>query len=305
MKRTPLLILFVWVSAGVFFAGSCYAAAVDPNSSDDAGQVFGTDSSEKELRIVKGSIIEKYSKILAKYVDADGNVDYKTLRKKRIELSRLVKELDALHPAEMLSWSKEEKIAFWINAHNILTLKLVIDNYPIERKWYMIIYPDSSIMQIPGGRNKIYFKVMGLEYTLQEIEKGILLDAFQEPLISFGLSYGTMGGAYLLNEPYVAKKLYDQLNKQAAKMLTDKRGIRIDKDNKIVYLTTIFNNYRSQFIAKYGHIKRFRSRDEHIRSYLNCILEHVPADTEKYLINGDYVVKFQNYNWQLNEQTGK
>jgi nitrogen fixation/metabolism regulation signal transduction histidine kinase len=114
-----------------------------------------------------------------------------------------------------------------------------------------------------------------------------------------------MGGAYLLDEPYTAEKLYDQLKKQAAKMLTDERGVKIDKDNKIVYLTVVFNKYKAQFIKKYGHIKRFRNRDEHIRSYLNCILDYVPADTAKYLINGDYAVEFQNYNWQLNEQTGK
>ncbi len=310
MKRTPLLILFVWVSAGVFFAGGCYAVTVDPNSPVagllySTDHIFGTDDPEEKPKIVKESIIEKYSIILAKYVDADGNVDYKTLRKKRGILLPLERELDQLHPLEMMSWSKEEKIAFWINAHNILTIKLVIDNYPIEPKWYMKFYPANSVRHIPGARNKKFFRVMGLEYTLQEIEKDILIEHFQDPLITFGLSYATMGGAYLLDEPYTAEKLYDQLKQQAAKMLTDKRGVKIDKDNKIIYLSIVFNKYKAQFIKKYGHIKKFRKRDKHIQSYLNCVLEHVPEDTAKYLINGDYVVKFQNYNWQLNEQTGK
>ncbi len=305
MKRKLLLILFVWVSAGVFFAGSCYAVAVDPNSPDDVSQVFGTDDTEEKPKILKESIIEKYAALLAEYVDSDGNIDYRNLRKKRGKLLPLERELNQLYPLEMMSWSKEEKIAFWINAHNILTIKMVIDNYPIKPKWYMKLYPANSVIHIPGARNKKYFKVQGLEYTLQEIENDILLERFHEPLVAFGLSYATMGGAYLLDEPYVAEKLYDQLNKQAAKMLTDKRGMRIDKNNKIVYLTVIFNKYEASFVKKYGHIKRFRNRDEHILSYLNCILDHVPEDTAKYLIRGDYVVKFQNYNWQLNEQTGK
>ena len=62
---------------------------------------------------------------------------------------------------------------------------------------------------------------------------------------------------------------------------------------------------RDWFIKKYGNIQRFRKKDEHIRSYLNCILDHVPKETAKYLTSRDYTVKFQNYNWQLNEQAKK
>ena len=144
---------------------------------------------------------------------------------------------------------------------------------------------------------------MGLEYTLEEIEKDILIDRFKEPLIAFGLSYATMGGAYLLNEPYTSKKLYDQLKKQARKMLSDKRGIRIDMENDVVYLTDIFNWYEEFFIEKYGAIKKFRDREPHIRSYLNFILEFAPKETVKYLTTKEYTVKFQNYDWLLNEQT--
>ena len=169
----------------------------------------------------------------------------------------------------------------------------------------MITYPDNSVIQIPGGRNKLFFKVMGLEYTLSEIEREILIERFEEPMIAFGLSYATMGSAYLLNEPYTGKKLYKQLAKQATKMLNDKRGLKIDQSNNVIYLTDIFNWYKPQFVKKYGHIKRFREKEDHIRSYLNCILDHVNKETAKYLIDRKYTVEFQNYNWLLNEQTKK
>ena len=116
-------------------------------------------------------------------------VDYKTLRRKRAELITAVREFDKVHPAQKISWTRNEKIAFWINAHNLFTLKLVVDNYPIQPRWYLINYPDNSIMHIPGGRNKKYFKVMGLEYTLREIEKEILMARFRDPKIFFALSY--------------------------------------------------------------------------------------------------------------------
>jgi len=288
------------------------ATGNDPNM--PAGQVSGGSGNSLETgneengdienpKIVKDSILKNYGMILKKYVDEDGNVDYRNLRKKRGELLSIFKDLKQLHPAEMLSWSREEKIAFWINTHNIFVIKLVIDNYPIKPKWYMVIFPDNSIIHIPGGRNKKYFEVMGLEYTLEEIEKDLLMDRFKEPLISFGLSYATMGGAYLLNEPYTSEKLYDQLKRQARKMLSDNRGIKIDRENNVIHLTDIFNWYEEHFIEQYGEIKKFRDKEPNIRSYLNFILEFAPKETAKYLTTREYTVKFQNYNWLLNERT--
>ena len=310
MKQKKTLAILILLFA-LLSISEGYGADNDPNMS--AGQAPGQPGSDLKVdggesgdlenpKIVKDSILKNYGMILEKYVDEDGYVDYRSLRRKRAELLPIFRELKQLHPAEMLSWSKEEKIAFWINTHNIFTIKLVVDNYPIKPKWYMIIFPDNSIIHIPGGRNKKYFEVMGLEYTLEEIEKEVLMDRSKEPLIAFGLSYATMGGAYLLDEPYTSKKLYDQLKKQARKMLSNKRGIRIDMENDVVYLADIFNWYEEHFIEKYGSIKRFREKEPHIRSYLNFILEFAPEETVKYLTTKEYTVKFQNYDWLLNEQ---
>ncbi|MBN1457561.1 MAG: DUF547 domain-containing protein [Sedimentisphaerales bacterium] len=308
-KKTLAILILLFALSSI---NEGYAAGNDPNMPTVKApeQPYSNSETDEEEngdlenpKIVKDSILKNYGTILKKYVDKEGCVDYRNLRKKRAELLPILRELKQLHPAEMLSWSKEEKIAFWINTHNIFTIKLVIDNYPIKPKWYMIIFPDNSIIHIPGGRNKKYFEVMGLEYTLEEIEKEALMNRFKEPLIAFGLSYATMGGAYLLDEPYTSKKLYNQLKNQARKMLSDKRGIRIDQENNVVYLTDIFNWYEEQFIEKYGAIKRFRDKEPNIRSYLNFILEFAPKETVNYLTTKEYTVKFQNYDWLLNEQT--
>ena len=201
-----------------------------------------------------------------------------------------------------MSWSNNEKIAFWINAHNIFTLKLIIDNYPIQPKWYLINYPDSSIMQIVGGREKKYFKIMGMEYTLREIEKEILMKRFRDPRIFFALSYASMGGAFLLNEPYYPDKLDQQLDEQARKFLLSSRGLRIDRTKKIIFLADIFNWYKPVFIAKYGSIKKFRDRQPHIQSYLNFIVDYISPDNVGYFESANYKVEFQLYDWHLNEQ---
>jgi len=297
-----ILILFCLAVSNRLLAGKKHPSE-DPNSPPGLKSENNDEISLSEADIGKKALFqEKSDAIFTKYVDNKGLVDYATLRKKRIELIDTIREFAELHPAREMSWSDDEKIAFWINVHNIYTLRLIIDNYPIKPKWFNIIYPDSSIMQIPGGRNKKFFRIMTMEYTLQEIERGILMEKFRDPRVLFTLSYASMSGAYLLNEAYSAKKLESQLEKQTSRFFNSSRGIRIDKANNIVYLTDIFNWHKELFIEKYGSIKKFRKREMHIRSYLNFLIKYLPDDQVRYLESGDYTVQFQRYDWRLNEQ---
>ena len=67
-------------------------------------------------------------------------------------------------------WSEKGKIAFWVNAYNALTLKAVIDNYPIKSSMFRsAVYPKNSIRQIPGVWDKIQVNVMGKKVTIGHI----------------------------------------------------------------------------------------------------------------------------------------
>lgn len=270
-----------------------------------------TKDSEEEPDLIKPdkprkpAFYEKCNFIFTTYVDQDGLVDYDTLRRKRLDLILAAKEFDSIQPFDMMTWSQNEKLALWLNAYNIFTLKLIVDNYPIQPRWYMITYPDESIMQIPGAWTKNYFEVMGIEYTLREIEREILLERFRDPRICFALSYATLGGAILRNEVYLPEKLDDQLDEQVKKYLASPRGLKIDHTNKVIYLSNIFSSYRNIFIEKYADIKKFRSRKPHERACLNFISKYAHSDIVKYFESDRYIVKFLQYDWQLNEQPRK
>lgn len=253
----------------------------------------------------KPAFYEKCNFIFTTYVDQNGLVNYDTLRRKRLDLIAAAKEFDNIQPFDMMTWSQNEKLALWLNAYNIFTLKLIVDNYPIQPRWYMITYPDESIMQIPGAWTKKYFEVMGIEYTLREIEREILLQRFKDPRICFALSYATLGGAILRNEVYLPEKLDEQLDEQVKKYLATPRGLKIDHVNKVIYLSNIFSSYKNVFIEKYADIKKYRSRKPHIRACLNFISEHADPDNIKYFESYRYSVKFLQYDWQLNEQPRK
>src|SRR5437867_10565814 len=78
----------------------------------------------------------------------DGLVYYRALRSERGRLDRYAASLN-VPPATYESWSREHKMAFWLNAYNVFMLQTVIDNYPIEGTSKN--YPSNSVRQIPGA----------------------------------------------------------------------------------------------------------------------------------------------------------
>ena len=253
-----------------------------------------------------------YNQILNDYVDEQGNVNYSKLRRKRGELYAVTRELDN-HPAEFFFLSKEQKKAFWINAHNALTLRLIVDNFDNYRRdkifkrifsgWN---YPVPSIKQIAEGRNKKDFKVNGFEYRLEEIEKEQLIEQFKDVRIPFALTFASKGDSTFRNEAYDPNRLDEQLDDQVRKFVGSDKGVRIDKTNDVIYISDIFNRYKDDFInSKYGKIKKFRKFNPHFKAVLNFIYKYVEVEDAEYLDEQNFEVKFENYNWWLNEQKPK
>ncbi len=274
------------------------------NYADNGGDPNSPSEDEEDIEIpTKKTDFQRITDtILNTYVDEDGDVAYAALRRGRIDLLHATRELEDIHPAEYLSWERDEKIAFWINAYNILTLKLIVDNYPIEPRWYMIMYPEHCIMQIPGAWEKHFFEIMDLEYNLREIEREVLLERFGDPRIFFCLTYASKGGAFLRSEAYTANKLDKQLTQQTVRFITSPRGFKIDESENILWLADIFNWYEKAF-ADYERIRKFREYKPEVRSYLNFIYQYAPEEIRKYLDDADFQVRFMRYDWHLNDST--
>src|SRR6185295_408323 len=105
----------------------------------------------------------------------DGWVYYRALRADRAKLDGYVNLL-ATTAADKLS--KNDRIAFWLNAYNALVLKTVIDHYPIAKR--SGDYPDRSIRQIPGAFERVQHRLAGRTLTLDQIEQTVLSE-FKDP----------------------------------------------------------------------------------------------------------------------------
>ena len=244
-----------------------------------------------------------YAAVLKAYVNVEGLVDYKSLKADRMRLDRF-NASSAKHPrAAYEEWTENEKIAFWINAYNSLTLQAIIDHYPIEASFIgSFRFPDDSIRQIPGVWDKLEFKAMGRPMTLDEIEHETLRVEFNEPRIHLALVCASMSCAVLRTEPYTGERLSAQLDEQTRRFLQRPKNFRIDRDNNRVHLSSLFKWYGKDFVKTYGTDTGYEGHDRIERAVLNFSSNYLGDSDRSYLRDRRYGIKYLDYDWSLNEQ---
>jgi hypothetical protein len=246
---------------------------------------------------------EDYAAILTSYVDDHGMVDYKGLKTNRKPLDNFISSLSRLDPKLYDGWNDKEKIAFWINAYNALTLKAIVDHYPIEASLLKsFVYPKNSIRQIPGVWDKLTFAVMGRDITLDGIEHETLRAKFNEPRIHVALVCAAMGCPPLRNEPYTGAKLDAQLDDQAVKFLKNPEKLRIDRNNHRVYLSPILDWFGQDFVKTYGTDKDYSEFSGKERAVLNFVSRYLEPADKAFLLKGGFSIEYLKYDWSLNEK---
>jgi hypothetical protein len=197
---------------------------------------------------------EDYAALLATRVNQRGMVYYQGLKANPQRLHAFLAALADLSPETYQKWSEPEKTALWINAYNALTLKAIIDHYPIRASLFKsLVYPRNSIRQIPGVWDGLRFPVMGKKMTLDEIEHGVLRQEFNEPRIHLALVCAALGCPPLRTEPYEGAKLDRQLNDQARVFLANPHKFRIDRGQGTVISFSHLQMVRRRFRQDLRH----------------------------------------------------
>ncbi len=249
---------------------------------------------------------DKCAGILKEFVNDYGMVDYQGLRRKRLEQRALLQEFDKLDPGEYESWSREDKIAFWINVYNLQKLRVVTDNYPIQ--------PSSRILTIfYRGTNNIRhiqekiashkFLVMDEEFTFATIEKRFFRDEFDDPRIFFAISNACLSSPPLRNEPYYGHNLSEKLDEQTEKFLSSPLAFSIDREKQKVYLSALFQTswYGREFINKFAIDRKFKDQSAETRAVLNFITNYISKENIDFLETGNYAIKYMTFDWTIND----
>ena len=257
---------------------------------------------------------DDYVATLKKYVDDKGLVNYQGLKQDHQKLDSFLLAMARLDSKTYQSWDAKARIAFWSNAYNALTLKLIIDNYPIRVTAKIEPeVPANSILQIPDRWEKVQWLVMGRKLTLDQIENGILrgqdknlvaeYGLFYEPRVHMDMTCAGMSCPPLRTEPYLGSKLDEQLDDQARAFMANPTNFRIDRRARKVYVSRIFGTwFPGDFVKAYAPKEGFAGHSEGEKAFLNFCAKYVSAEDAQYLKGGNYTVETSPYDWFLNEQ---
>ena len=232
----------------------------------------------------------------------DGLVYYKALKSERARLDRYIASLNVA-PETYTGWTREQQMAFWVNAYNVFVLRTVIDNYPIRGR--NEAYPDSSIRQIPGAFERTKHRAAGRSVTLDEIEKTILPE-FKEPRLYLALGRGALGSGRLRSEAFTGDRLSAQLDAVQADFMTRRWMITMDRANDILSLTAIVSWREAEFIAAYdkGDSGPFARRSPIERAMIAFITPRLLPLEKEFVQKNAFRVVFLEFDWRLNDLSG-
>jgi hypothetical protein len=231
----------------------------------------------------------------------DGLVYYRALKADR---GRLDAYLASLAGASIDSGSREERLAFWLNAYNALVLKTVVDHYPIPQR--TSAYPVRSIRQIPGAFERTTHRVAGKMVTLDEIEQ-TMLSEFHDPRVYLVMGRGAIGSGRLRSEAYTAASIEAQLAEAAAECTNRSQCVDIDRVNNQVNVSSIFSWRSEDFIAGYAASapETFAARSPIERAILAFVQSHLLTTEREFLAMNQFKVVYKPFDWSLNDLSGR
>lgn len=234
--------------------------------------------------------------LLERYVEwnAEGTattVDYAGIRQDRAALQAYLTGLSAVTASDYARWSKDEQLAFLINAYNAWTLALIADADP----------EPASIRDLGGWFRspwkRRFFTLLGESRSLDDVEHGLIRGApdFAEPRIHFAVNCASIGCPALRPEAFRADQLDAQLEDQTRRFLRDRTRNRVDAATGTLRVTRLFDWYGSDFDLPF---RGSRSRTGFLLHYADEL--GLDAEARRALGEGTLTIGFLDYDWRLN-----
>ncbi len=235
-----------------------------------------------------------WDRALQAHVDDRGRVAYEAMKRNAafeqylFRLSRT--DADGLA-------TDAERLAFWINAYNALTIQGVLDTLPDSPE----SWPDYRISEVRIGDRTLWkgvrFRVGGGEFTLDEIEHEILRkrDGLRDPRIHVALVCAARGCPPLWNRAFTAAAIDQQLTAAMRRFVADRNQMAVDVSDRVIRISRIFDWYGADFTNP-----AFMPHAESIPHFLANYCEE--AAIAESLRKGDWRLEFNEYDWRLNIQ---
>ena len=217
-----------------------------------------------------------WTKVLTRYVDDSGRIDFDSLRQNHTDLDRVVAFIAAVDPDSQPQRfpDKHSRLAFYINAYNALAMYGVVQ---------------AGVPESLGGLMKFTFfylrtfTVGGKSISLYKFENDVIRPLGEER-VHFALNCMIVSCPGLPRVAFSAAALDQQLDSAARAFVGDSRNVWIDHAKREVLLSAIFEFYTEDFLAHapslIAYVNRYRAA-------------HVPSD---------FKVRSIEYHWTVNHR---
>ena len=214
---------------------------------------------EKKAAIAKEEIKEAVKKpevfshavwngLLSANVSSSGKVNYAGFKANQNQLDAYIKALSENTPQS--DWPSKKEIAYWINAYNAGTVKLILNNYPVK-----------SIKNLHGGKpwDVKWLELGGKKYSLNEIENDILRPKFKDARVHFAVNCAAKSCPPLLNKAWTSENLESTYERQTKAFINNSSYNTISENE--VEISKIFEWYAEDFgdiitfLNKYSTLK--------------------------------------------------
>lgn len=243
-----------------------------------------------------------FNGILTRFVDAAGQVDYTALKQEPEQLERYYAQVSTYSPDSHphLFPGRDHQLAYWINAYNAAAIKTVLRYYPIGS---VLDVKQPPLFFFLSDKSGFFFfqrlSFGGATTSLYYLENSVVRKRYRDPRIHFALNCASRGCPRLPREAFTGARLDQQLDRETRRFLSESRNFRVDHSRRSIYLSEIFKWYKKDFVQWYE--KRNPDRKGDLLSY---ITHYLPADKAAELkqIREDYTIRFDAYDWMLNDQ---
>ena len=215
-------------------------------------------------RTPQGPSHAAFTQLLSGHVSSTGAVDYTGLLREMDDLNAYLNTLADATPTN--EWSREEALAYWINAYNAFTIKLILDHWPVR-----------SIREIEQPWDQPFITLEGEPYSLNQIEHEIIRANFDEPRIHFALVCAAVSCPPLAPTAYTGANLDRQLEERTRAFVNNEE-FNVTQE-EVVRVSPLFDWYAEDF----GDVTAFLNR------YLRT---DIPSGKQLY---------FLEYDWALND----
>lgn len=200
------------------------------------------------------------------------------------EQKQILAEFD---PATLTT--RDEAVAFWLNAYNFFMVAQILEN-PRRGELVDSVRDYGNLFNPYRVFQQEKFVVGGREYSLDGIEKGILLGEdyaardWKDARVHFAVNCASVGCPPLRSDIYLSSELDAVLTENTRRALNTPRHFRLDGET--LYLTSLFDWYETDYVEASGSVRDF-------------IAAYGDARVRQQLDRGNRI-RFLDYDWDLN-----